>query len=72
MGHKPSATSAYYPRKDADVYTKVLRSARTDCNVPIMDYFSLGAFRELGGVLIEDGLHDNPSIRSPMPAALYH
>ena len=54
-------SDSFYLRKDAEAYTEVLRSVCEDCNVPILDYFSLWASRELGELLAEDGLHANPA-----------
>lgn len=54
-------TESYYLRKDADVYTDILRSVCEDNDVPILDYFSLWSTREREGLLAEDGLHANPA-----------
>ena len=54
-------TESFYLRRDAEVYTEVIRSVCKEYDVPILDYFSLWSSVELEGFLAEDGLHANPA-----------
>ncbi len=54
-------TQSFYLRKDAGIFTDVLRSVCEAHDVPVLDYYALWSSTEPGDLLAEDGLHANPA-----------